>query len=713
MAAPAPLGLFTSQAAKQCQNRNCRTPKGHPLGILQFMHSATPGTSGKYLCEACYAYYEAKSKSAGSALYNTLSTGSAMRPSKAVIGKDVAAAQRGHGGGEVVAHGLDALQQLQQKVPVHVLQSYGYSAAHSRYQDVRKALQTAAYAGGSAAAQLVTVKADMVTLKPGKRSRLQVGTVCEAIANVPARIGQAALKYLVFCSVYPLFLQWSNHYSGLSYQQCTLRRRDWVNIGEPADPDNDHDAIAQLCFVEAKGRGPNKGRVFKPPRDGVSVFLEIPYDVYEAAMEHAAVDGGDDSGNEYKDHHLRKSDQNAHDRSKEDKRKSGRLGQMHKTQTPTIPDPSAVGETERILDAEPLEAVLGVKSAKGKKKRTRRSDSSQSEEENQGVEIHASKRPEPKRHRGLQMRSEPLRMPPLHQLSISREHFAEALSQQRRPSKPAAMALLHSMDIAVVVQVCPQRSVLDLIEPGQAMRGAFKETRFAICSPNPDGQGGRIFMPQLYQSAEQIQYLSQEIVCLQWADALMRLVYDFVALQKDKTKYPIPALHFVRAGLALEADVISSERRVFMIEERIEQGTWVKYINNNSPTPLAPATATVELQHISDFLVFCQHFQFVHTGGSAFVSDFQGSMTLLTDPQIITNPELGSNLFSTGNLSRAFEEFPQKHTCSKFCKYYELEGLDTAHGQAELTGERKEEGGDLHGDHAIHAKKLMFVDDEF
>ncbi|KAI0367935.1 hypothetical protein BV20DRAFT_922686, partial [Pilatotrama ljubarskyi] len=126
----------------------------------------------------------------------------------------------------------------------------------------------------------------------------------------------------------------------------------------------------------------------------------------------------------------------------------------------------------------------------------------------------------------------------------------------------------------------------------------------------------------------QIIDLSREILCTQWASALMDIVYDFVrASEHGSPPFPIPEMHFVWVALAIESKE-STDRRVFMLEERVdrrEQGEWRKYINNNSATPLASTMSSPELQNTAEFLVFCQHVQHLKTKGLAYISDFQGT----------------------------------------------------------------------------------------
>ena len=181
------------------------------------------------------------------------------------------------------------------------------------------------------------------------------------------------------------------------------------------------------------------------------------------------------------------------------------------------------------------------------------------------------------------------------------------------------------------------------------MSGGSKQALFATCSevlpgftsPNVvikqvfrevdqgNGTSRRLLLP----SDGQIRYLTAEILCGQWADALMKDVFDFIeaqikATEVSKEQLPIPNIRYVRMALALEDGVRGDHRKVFLIEERIDKSTeggWRKYMNNNMAVPNPTATRTCEEQHIADFLVFCQHAQYKHTSELAYVTDYQGA----------------------------------------------------------------------------------------
>lgn len=194
---------------------------------------------------------------------------------------------------------------------------------------------------------------------------------------------------------------------------------------------------------------------------------------------------------------------------------------------------------------------------------------------------------------------------------------------------------------------------------GKVMFGGVKEARFAGCSPTlPGFASSNVVIKQVYdrvpstvrgpstggsakppyqrilQFADgQIRNLTAEILCGLWADALMKVVYEFIdnhhhPVQTSQERLDIPRMRYVRSALAMEANVTGYERQVFLVEERIDKsqdGEWCRYINNDQPAPIPTADFTPEQLHIAQFLVFCQHVQYVETSGLMFVTDFQGA----------------------------------------------------------------------------------------
>ncbi|KAF8268498.1 hypothetical protein EI94DRAFT_1518284, partial [Lactarius quietus] len=166
-----------------------------------------------------------------------------------------------------------------------------------------------------------------------------------------------------------------------------------------------------------------------------------------------------------------------------------------------------------------------------------------------------------------------------------------------------------------------------------------------------------------------------EALSTQWANSLLRDVYNFISehQRSANTACPveIPPFRFVTTGLAMTT-FPSDNKEVFLVEELIqeEDGPWRKYINNNSSHPCY--FSDIENRQRAEFLAFCQHVQYWRTGCLAFTSDFQGGSTILSDPQIITHPDLGGKLFSRGNIQRTHSNFENEHTCNVFCKFFDI-----------------------------------------
>ncbi|KZT10116.1 uncharacterized protein LAESUDRAFT_645705, partial [Laetiporus sulphureus 93-53] len=186
-------------------------------------------------------------------------------------------------------------------------------------------------------------------------------------------------------------------------------------------------------------------------------------------------------------------------------------------------------------------------------------------------------------------------------------------------------------------------------------QGTFKVTHFGTISPPLPAFGStgyvaikRAFVrdramasphPMFYDAAKQAELLSVEVNCAQWAAGLMQLCYAFIQREdviRGPPPFTIPQLQFVCVGLAVEdaSDINdqnpSRRRQVFLLEQYIDstaEGRWRKYINNDTPTPLAMIDE--DDQHRADFLAFCQHIQFLKTKRLLFVSDFQGKYYIL------------------------------------------------------------------------------------
>ncbi|KAH9830598.1 uncharacterized protein C8Q71DRAFT_360388 [Rhodofomes roseus] len=231
--------------------------------------------------------------------------------------------------------------------------------------------------------------------------------------------------------------------------------------------------------------------------------------------------------------------------------------------------------------------------------------------------------------------------------------------------------------------------------------GAFKTMRRGRIDPSPfSSSDGRVAVKQLRANTsssvasgsavqpnepvtERIAQLVTDVLATLWADALLQAVYDFIHAYEAEHHAPcpleIPRFRYVRTGLAVTniPDARPGDKVVYLVEELIDpevDGEWRKYMNNNTARHRFADSETSDSQNFKrgEFLTFCQHFQYCHTGAQAFTTDFQGGKSLLSDPQIITDPCLGRELFSKGNLASTHRDFQWDHVCNDYCKYFEL-----------------------------------------
>ncbi|KAF7317303.1 hypothetical protein HMN09_00465800 [Mycena chlorophos] len=223
--------------------------------------------------------------------------------------------------------------------------------------------------------------------------------------------------------------------------------------------------------------------------------------------------------------------------------------------------------------------------------------------------------------------------------------------------------------------------------------GSFKKCYDAVLHPTTNKPLNVVAKQTIYTntdnrvtvhpSRDQGIRLANELVCLAWAKALGRLVDDYIrqVVQKKaegwKPRVARPAVHFVSAALAISQ---GQERAaaIYMVEEKIG-GVFHKFINNAS-AKISDSLPSY-LQEVALFLAFSQHAQYHLTNKQVFVSDFQGGyenaesdVILLTDPQIMTSPDLG-RIFAEGNVRKSFQAFPEQHECNVFCEDFELKPL--------------------------------------
>lgn len=128
----------------------------------------------------------------------------------------------------------------------------------------------------------------------------------------------------------------------------------------------------------------------------------------------------------------------------------------------------------------------------------------------------------------------------------------------------------------------------------------------------------------------EVEALFQECRCLDWANILLQLTYDFIEealLERAAPTFDIPQLRVVRSMLAISNVV---KEKAFLVEEWIDtsKDKFLKYINNGMPVSCVPPNAPKHIHERAEFLCFAQHVQWRKTGYKAFTSDYQGAFTV-------------------------------------------------------------------------------------
>ncbi|KAI6144577.1 hypothetical protein BKA82DRAFT_4016766 [Pisolithus tinctorius] len=148
-----------------------------------------------------------------------------------------------------------------------------------------------------------------------------------------------------------------------------------------------------------------------------------------------------------------------------------------------------------------------------------------------------------------------------------------------------------------------------------------------------------------YVLAQELPLLFQEVNVLYWAKSLLQMTYEYINL----------AIHDA-ADISIPTWIANIPHLCF-----VEGGLTLAY----STTSKGPSTSTaLWSQHI--FLKRRSNVEI-----ATYISDYQGSMTLLMDPQILTHLSVGGgmDIFSKGNVEIGVELFEREHICNWYCTW--------------------------------------------
>ncbi|KAL4062911.1 hypothetical protein J3A83DRAFT_4380486 [Scleroderma citrinum] len=139
-----------------------------------------------------------------------------------------------------------------------------------------------------------------------------------------------------------------------------------------------------------------------------------------------------------------------------------------------------------------------------------------------------------------------------------------------------------------------------------------------------------------YTLKDETNILYHEANALYWAKALLQMTYRFIDHGIKDTKAPppfeIPCLQFLVKPNSTVSVTYLAEKFIPVSSDE----EFMKYIHNGNAAPCI--LMDLEAEENVDFLAFTQHVQYIKTGGQVYISDYQGSRSLLTDPQILTHP---------------------------------------------------------------------------
>ncbi|KAJ7704236.1 hypothetical protein B0H16DRAFT_1637812 [Mycena metata] len=568
---------------------------------------------------------------------------------------------------------------------------YGYTPAHGNYLQSRAQKQVLSYA--PSADHRIMLEFRGVTRKPGAAAPKPLWDLYYVQDKVKVSIGAHRIKALAWEKLAPRWRVHTNDFP-LTAEECHIYNKNWVEI-IPKDPDIN---VISEQFYKANPKNP-AAPIFKTGK--YRVDLCIPWAIVEAfeayQLQAAAAANANDTPSDDDPVYVERTAATSSSKTAPPSSKKRRPGRpkapTSQASTSTRPQtrsktrpvvnrseaPNTTQSTANPLDAQEDEDVdyPGLEDFE--------------QEQDKALEPSGSNHPNP------------TQTPSAH----SRAAWAHALSQQIPPSKQEIGSLLSLTTLTVHASVAKQLTLNELLvskpkasrgnlqsylegpititlqldlRPKSQKVGGFKMACFgqsfpplfadnSICAKRSfyttkGSDGVTNYLP--HPTQRQSQDLMTEMLCSTWAAALLENVYDnidrFLAAHSPGSlqTLTIPRMRFVRAAFAAEGKQLlpASSRALFLLEERIHEeseGKFRKYINNRAPIPTSfPDGANYKLTH-----------------GLAFVSDYQGGDTLLTDPQVMSDPSLG-DIFATGNIPSGCQDFPAEHTCNKYCEYFKI-----------------------------------------
>ncbi|KAJ4463808.1 hypothetical protein C8R41DRAFT_872311 [Lentinula lateritia] len=499
-------------------------------------------------------------------------------------------------------------------------QGYGYTASHSIYNVNRSQMAGMAYA--TDIEKKVMIEALMIVI-PG----------------VHINIGMHALKALALSKILPMWQQWSSNYP-LSICNISMKDKNWLEF----EPLNIHDTDAIKAQYYSNPKKANAPPAFKKDYKA-SILLHVPNRIISKV--------------EYK---------KATKTYEQDQESTG---------APTRSPSPTVGSSRLFKPSTPPQESY---------KKTRKGG-----------------------------------IPSVYR-SPDREKLAAALRAEKMPKTTNNVAILWESAIPVRVfhaknlhldqlillagrnaawsEYCeegtPSTLFVDLSEK-KAAKGKFKITSLGQSEP-PIFDGPEVAVKQLFftktsinskpsKTSENIskgrettvvkhfypcdpenqhRALVMKLKVIQYGQALLNLVYAYIQSVNPSENVDrfieIPKFRFVQTALAVEQVPLSTpgtRPQVFLLEEDLlamNKGPFKKYMSNMPHIFMIFDNSEDAVR--ADFLRFTQHVMYWKTGKIAYISDYQGNSSTLTD---------------YGNVPEGFEGLETHHDCNnRFCEFFNL-----------------------------------------
>ncbi|EIN12503.1 hypothetical protein PUNSTDRAFT_130763 [Punctularia strigosozonata HHB-11173 SS5] len=560
----------------------------------------------------------------------------------------------------------------------------GYTEAHKRMN--MHLDKWSGRAAGRRSSETFDAKLFMAKFTKGLKFQL-FEDVATAVTGIDAHIGVQALHERTFYTLLPLFKEWSFDFD-LKIEDTTLHLKKPV-AALVANPTSDNDAVYHLLLTE-KGAGSKATPRFKYGTE-LDIFCVIKRNKLEECdthriNRHLALEDTEAFG-------FAASSQQVASPSKPLKRKNDTLflsgSESENDKTDTLPSPhrktknSSTGKGKaRASPKKPIPVQYSTKTGQGRKDISDTTQSLSNDLNNTKLVLPST----PPSNKSAVVFVSPSRY---------KEHLNAALEAQHKPAKERLQeAITEAKKFPLVsFYIPPQRTIEEIIKDAindpllstslttsNLMRrcevitvalevnlvkslgdGSFKTAHLGRVLSVISGDTlikeltGDICVKQFfwganggavrkrYRGLSELSMVYLELICVEWASALLDMVYMFMKREDSKNDigippFDVPQMAFVKAALAICH--LGKEEKILIIEQMIPQSVdgenFFLYIHNGSAIPtMFDDPGLIER---AEFLAFAQHVQWLKTEGEVFISDLQGGRTLLTDPQIMTNP---------------------------------------------------------------------------